>query len=78
MSGAGFYVRMPSLKCQFLQTLLVSVARLMYVMFLILSLCLSLPLVYLTNNENFLQLPDDFLSCLGVALSPGNLAVALV
>lgn len=50
-----------------------------YLMFLI------LPLMFLSSSDlslqimkKILQLPDDFLSCLGVALSPANLAVALV
>jgi hypothetical protein len=30
------------------------------------------------NVKNSLQLPDAFISCIGVAVSPGNLAVAVV
>lgn len=33
---------------------------------------------FLQNLKNSLQLPDAFISCIGLAVSPGNLVVAVV
>lgn len=54
MSETGSYLRIPSLKCQFLQTLLVSVAQVMYVTMCCFKSCLFVSLFFwfiFTNNE---------------------------
>jgi hypothetical protein len=39
---------------------------------------LNIFIQFLQNVKNSLQLPNEFISCIGLAMSPGNLVVAVV
>jgi hypothetical protein len=70
----------PSVKCPSLQILPILGARLMYAVAFLVSFIffLNIFIQFLQNVKNSLQLPDEFISCIGLAMSPGNLVVAVV